>query len=142
MTRFFDASAIVAAYARQLNTTRARALPGGRDVAVSRLSEVETVSALACLARERKLSDADRDVAISAFLKDVAGWYVVELTPDVTARARELLLRHPVRASDAVQLASALVIQSRDTGQLRAFVAYDERLASASRREHLTVIDS
>lgn len=112
---------------------------GGR-VAVSRLAEVEVVSALARLAREVSLPNARRDAGISAFLVDFVEWETIEVVPEVTAQARDLLLTHVLRASDAVQLASALMVQSRLAGALDGFVCFDRRLANAARREHLTVI--
>jgi hypothetical protein len=59
----------------------------------------------------------------------------------VTARARGLLVAHVLRASDAIQLASVLLVQSRLAGALDGFVAFDRRLVDAARRENLTVID-
>ncbi|MGH7627461.1 MAG: type II toxin-antitoxin system VapC family toxin [Gemmatimonadaceae bacterium] len=139
MTRFFDSSAIVTAYGHRPDGARVRQLMGGR-VAVSRLAEVEVVSALARLAREVSLPNARRDAGISAFLVDFVEWETIEVVPEVTAQARDLLLTHVLRASDAVQLASALMVQSRLAGALDGFVCFDRRLANAARREHLTVI--
>jgi predicted nucleic acid-binding protein len=141
VSRYFDTSAIVAAYTRQKNTGRSRELLGEAGVAVSRLSEVETVSALARLARDLNVPDTERDAGIAAFLDDYASWYIVEVSPNVTARARELLVRHSLKASDAIQLASALLIDSRSAPRLDAFVVYDRRLAHAARAERLTVMD-
>lgn len=140
MTRFFDASVIVASYARQTNTALSRKLLGEPEVAVSRLSEVETISALARLARELGTSNEDRDAGIAAFLEDYAGWYIVEVTTNITERARGLLLRHALRAGDAIQLASALMVHMQ-APRGAPFVSYDRRLADAARRERLTVID-
>lgn len=139
MTRFFDASAIVTAYADEANTARTRALLSEGGVAVSRLTEVETVSAMARLWRESSISEASRDDAIAAFLADLAGWDLVEIVPEVTARARELIVRHPLRAADALQLASALVLQSHLGERLDGFVAFDKRLIEAARAERLEV---
>jgi predicted nucleic acid-binding protein len=140
VTHFFDSSAIAAAYGSQPNGARARHLLQGR-VLVSRLAEVEVVSALARLAREISLPNALRDAGISEFLLDLANWEIVEGAPDVTARARGLLVAHVLRASDAIQLASVLLVQSRLAGALDGFVAFDRRLVDAARRENLTVID-
>lgn len=139
MTRFFDSSAIVTAYGHQPNGARVRQLMDGR-VAVSRLAEVEVVSALARMAREISLPNARRDAGIAAFLVDFAEWETIEVAPEVTARARDLLVTYVLRASDAVQLASALIVQSRLAGALDGFVCFDRRLADAARREHLIVI--
>jgi len=137
---FFDSSAIVAAYARQANGPPVRDMLRGH-VGVSRLTEVEVVSALSRLAKEISLPDGIRDATILAFLADFSEWEVVEIVPEVTARARKLLLRHALRASDAIQLASALIVQARLAGALDSFVVCDRRLVQAARLENLTVIE-
>ena len=80
------------------------------DVVVARLSDVEVVSAFARLTRERAMSATQRDRAVSAFIADLAAWTVVEMNSEVTRAARRLLLRHTLRAGDAIQLGSALVL--------------------------------
>lgn len=141
MTHFLDSSAVVGAYAREAGP-RSVSYNLGDAPAVSRLAELEIVSSLARLSREYSLSSARRDAAIEAFIADLAHWIVVEITPEVTARARELLLRHALRASDALQLASALVVHERLPDGLEAFVTFDKRLADAARRERMVVIDN
>jgi hypothetical protein len=137
--RFFDASAVVAAYLDEADRARARRLLGRRDVVVSRLTEVEAASAFSRLVRETVLTTARRDAAMAVFLDDLAGWEIVEVTPEVTARARTLLVLHLLRAGDAIQLASALLVQERAAQPLEEFVAFDRRLLDAARAEHLTV---
>ena len=112
------------------------------DVAVSRLSEIEVVSAFARLRRENAISLAQRDRASAAFVADLSAWYVVELDPDVAATSRRLLLQHSLRGGDAIQLASALRLQAGIRQPLEALVAYDARLVQAARSEQLTVIGS
>ncbi len=137
--RYFDASALVKRYVRERGTTRVRALLSG-TVAVSRLSEVEVVSAFARLAREHAISVAQRDRAAKAFVADIEAWYTVELTPDVAATARGLLLRHQLRAGDAIQLAAALVLQQGLGESLEMFVAADHHLVQAAEAEGLSPV--
>jgi predicted nucleic acid-binding protein len=110
-------------------------------VAVSRLAEVEIVSGLVRLTREDALTTTTRDAAITSFLQDLDGWDVVEITREVTARAREALLLHRLRASDAIQLASGLVLQSRIGQPLEMFVTLDTRLAGAAKAERFNVTE-
>jgi hypothetical protein len=56
------------------------------------------------------------------------------LIPEITIDARALLLRHPLRASDAIQLASCLYLR-RELNQPVPFVAFDQRLLEAARGE-------
>lgn len=136
--RFFDASALVKRYVREQGSTQVRRKLADGDVVVARLSDVEVVSAFARLTRERAMSASQRDRAVSAFTTDLAAWTVVEMTSEVTRAARRLLLRHPLRAGDAIQLGSALVLQE-SVGTLDSFVAYDARLLDAARTEGLRV---
>jgi hypothetical protein len=64
---------------------------------------------------------------------------LVELSRGVVLRARALLLRHPLRSGDAIQLASALFLQEA-LGEPVRFAAYDQRLLTAAAAEGLTVL--
>lgn len=138
MIRFLDSSAIVSAYEVGRGRIGRDVLLSGR-IAVSRLAEVETVSAFARTTREKSLTVTERDAAISVFLGDLGHWDVIELVPEVVAGARDLVIRHALKASDAIQLSSGLFFHSHVAG-LNAFVSYDRRLAEAARQEGLTVI--
>jgi predicted nucleic acid-binding protein len=137
--RFFDASALVKKYVRETDSARVRRLLRTGEVAVSRLSEVEVVSAFARLAHAEAISVAQRDRAAAAFVSDLLAWHVIELTPDVMATARRLLVQHQLRAGDAVQLSAALVLQVGLGEPLDAFVAYDQRILGVARAEQLAV---
>jgi predicted nucleic acid-binding protein len=90
-------------------------------------------------AREGAFTAEERDRALAALTDDFAALVVVELTPEITADARALLLRHRLRAGDAVQLASCLFLQ-RELGEPLPFVAFDDRLVEAAHDEGLTVV--
>jgi len=108
-------------------------------VATSRLSEVEVASALARLAREGAMSVADRDRALERLTEDFKSFWVVETTHDVVALARTLLVGHPLRAGDAVQLASCQYLR-RELSDSIAMVVFDERLRSAASANGIRVI--
>jgi predicted nucleic acid-binding protein len=107
--------------------------------ATARLSAVEVASALARRCREGAFSVAERDRALTALEDDLSALRVVELSRPVVAEARVLLVRHPLRADDAIQLASALLLR-RELAEPVTFAAYDDRLKSAARAEGLTVV--
>jgi predicted nucleic acid-binding protein len=134
--RYFDASALVKRYVREPGTARVTRLIASGAPATSRLSEVEVASAVGRRAREGAFSVTERDRALAALERDLAAILVVELTPDITARARALLLRHELRAGDAIQLASCLYLQEQ-FGEEVPFIAFDERLTGAARGEGL-----
>lgn len=137
--RFFDASALVKRYIRERDSARVRRLLRADGVAISRLSEAEVVSAFARLARDHAISVAQRDRAVAAFVTDLMAWHVVELTSDVMATAKWLLLQHALRSGDALQLAAALVLQEGLGQPLEEFVAYDHQVIGVARAERLAV---
>jgi uncharacterized protein len=139
--RYFDASALVKRYVDEPPAAEAawvRRLLGQGLPATSRFSQIEVASALARRCREGAISTADRDRAAAALAADFAALNVIELSPEVTALAGRLLARHPLRAGDAVQLASALLLARRASGRVE-WVACDQRLAEAAAREGLRV---
>ena len=138
MTRYFDASALVKRYVREAGSTSVRRLLASGTAATSRLSEVEISSAIVRRAREAAFSREQRDRMLTALQHDLPALAIVELIPEVTAGARALLLRHPLRAGDAVQLASCLYLQ-RQLARPVPFVAFDGRLVTAARAERLPV---
>ncbi len=140
MTGFFDASAIVGAYIQQEESAALRRMMVDYRIIVSRLSEVEVVSAFSRLRREEAITGPQCDRVTDAFLVDFGGWVVVEVTSSVTATARGLLRRHPLRAGDALQLASALTLDGRLGRASNPFVAGDRRLLDAAGAEGLPVI--
>lgn len=136
--RYFDASALAKRYVREKGSLKVRRLLASDLPATSRLSAVEIASALMRRSREGAFSDTARDRACAALDADMPAMLVVELTAEVVARARELLRRHPLRASDAIQLASYLYLQE-ELGEQMLFVVFDDRLAAAARAEGATV---
>jgi len=134
--RYFDASALMKRYVREKGSMKVRRLISSDTPATSRLSEVEVASALERRAREGAFSAAERDRALAALDTDLPAIVVVELTPEITAKARTLLRRHSLRAGDAIQLASCLYLQEQ-LGEAIAMVAFDDRLTAAARREGL-----
>ncbi len=126
-------------YVREPGAVAVRRWLQAGPAAASRLSEVEVASALVRRAREGAFTAAERDRALASLTHDFAALLIVELTREITADAQALLLRHPLRAGDAVQLAGGLFLQ-REMGQPLPFVAFDDRLVEAARREGLTVV--
>lgn len=126
-------------YVRERDAVSVRRLLKADAGATSRLSEVEVASALVRRSHEGAFTVEERDRALTSLADDVATLIIVEFTPEIAAAARALLPRHRLRAGDAVQLASCLYLQ-REMNQPLPFVAFDDRLAEAARREGLTVV--
>ncbi|HRC87783.1 MAG TPA: type II toxin-antitoxin system VapC family toxin [Thermoanaerobaculia bacterium] len=136
---FYDASALVKLYVEEWDSGALREFFPTCLAAMSRLSFVEIASALGRLCREGALPLAERNEILDTLALDSQSFYILEFTESVTTRARALLARHPLRAGDAIQLASCLLLQERVETPLR-FVAYDARLRAAAEAEGLTTV--
>ncbi|HXO20637.1 MAG TPA: type II toxin-antitoxin system VapC family toxin [Thermoanaerobaculia bacterium] len=144
MIRYFDASALVKRYVEEPHGEAVRELldaPAGTVPATSRLSEVEIASALVRRWREGDLSEPELDRALTSLNDDFTALTVVELVPEITALARRLLLAHPLRAGDAIQLASSAFLQKK-VGRPIEFLAFDGRLNAAAAKEGLRAAPS
>jgi uncharacterized protein len=136
---FLDSSALVKRYVDEPGTTDIAALfRGKRDLAASRLAAVEVPSALARRAREGDLATADARRNARQMATDLASFRLVELRPLVVDLGAALTWRHPLRAYDAVQLASALRLKSA-TGLAVTFWCADKVLRDAARAEGLRI---
>lgn len=136
--RFFDASALAKLYVQEPESSAIRLRVKSDVAATSRLSEVEVASAIANRVRAAAMPEVDRDRALATLTDDLAVMLIVELTGEVTRRARSLLQRQPIRAGDAIQLASCLDLQDR-LGQPVEMVSFDKRLNEAAVAEGLSL---
>jgi predicted nucleic acid-binding protein len=145
---FFDTSAIVKRYIREIGSPWVLQMivrqPTVR-VVLSRITWVEVLSALSRLQRESAIREADLSREVRAFRQHFRTEYeIAEFDRAVSILASELVRRHPLRAYDAVQLASALRLQKtyRSTeGAHLTFVSADQRLVSVAINEGLTVVN-
>jgi predicted nucleic acid-binding protein len=100
--------------------------------ATSRISYVECSAAFARGWRERRLSQR-RFAALRAALDE--GWrdlVIVELDEELAGLAGRLTRSHPLRAGDAIHLASALSLAADDPAAL-TLATWDQRLWHAAR---------
>ena len=141
---FLDSSALVKRYVAEIGSTWIRALtaPDARNpLIIARITWVEVLSALARRQREGSLTSGDVAQAIQAFRYDMNTQYQVsELDPPLAEAAGELVTQHPLRAYDAVQLASALRVQSdlvRTEAPALTFLTADNRLVAVAQAEGL-----
>jgi len=123
-------------YVREAGSEAVQAWLGRGAPATSRLSEVEVASALVRRWREGAFDKRGRDRALDALRRDFERLSVVEIGPLVTARAVSLLERHAIRAGDALQLASCMLLRDSSKSAV-TFAAFDDRLNQAARAEGL-----
>lgn len=137
---FWDSSALIPLFVAEPVSQDARAL-FARDssIAAAWTTPLECVSALSRRRRERTLSEPDF-VKAMAFLRGFAmSWHRVEPSADLLQAAERIILAHPVRSADAIQLASAVVASGSEAAPLK-FVSFDARLRNVAIAEGLTVL--
>lgn len=141
MTEFLDSSALVKLYVPEEFAESVHALDGPLLCCV--LAHVEVPAAFWRQSRTGAISSADAALLSTAFAYDASGssdapnrLHTVDLGPRCVELAAELVARHPLRAYDAVQLATALVARSFDP-TIDTFVTFDHTLGRAARDEGL-----
>ncbi|KQS98825.1 type II toxin-antitoxin system VapC family toxin [Cellulomonas sp. Leaf395] len=134
---YLDTSALVKLCVAEGGSALVAALWDGADLVVtSRLANAEVRAVLAGGRRAGRLDEVTAAEALAAWERLWPGLHVLELRESVTASAAVLVGRHPLRAADALHLASALELRSPDL----VVAAWDEHLAAAARAEGLLVV--
>jgi hypothetical protein len=145
MTHFFlDSSALIKRYVAEAGTDWLRTITApdaGNTLIMARITSVEVISGVSRRKREGLMSPRTAQ-AIKWVLNRHAKreYMVVELSAAVVERAQDLLENHPLRAYDAIQLASAMLSNTRlVAGELAPliFVSADARLLEAATSEGL-----
>lgn len=131
---FWDTSAIVPLLvAEERSAQVARLLRAEPELVVWWGTPVECLSAIARRERE-DMGRASADSARAVLAALATAWTEMLASSEVREHAGRLLLRHPLRAADALQLGAALTwAEGRPSGH--RFATLDERLREAARRE-------
>ena len=143
MIAFADSSAIVKLYADELGFGDVRAID---ELVISALTRVEIPSAFWHKCRMGELAESTAAGLIATFEDDYFGtesapprFAAVDIGPSVLDGAARLLRVHGLRAYDAVQLATAIVVADAVSG-CRTIVTYDKDLYRAAAAEGLDVV--
>lgn len=137
--RFWDTSAVAPLLLREPATERVVSLlAGDPDMTIWWATPVECASAIARRRREGDLDQAGERDTLAALDTLSTGWSEIQATDAVRIRAQRLLALHPLRAADALQLASALE-WCEDSPARREFVCLDNRLREAAYGEGFTL---
>ncbi len=114
-TYFTDSSALVKRYISENGSPWVRNIANpvsGNSLIIAQITWVEVISAVARRQREGTISISDVNKLITDFRTDFNTQYqVITLDKIITDLAGELILQYPLKAYDAVQLASAIEIQ-------------------------------
>lgn len=138
--KFWDASAIIPLCLRQPHTPLLRKFTEG-DSAITAwwTTPVECWSAFARLRRDGILTRSGEQQARQILTRLAAEWTEIEPSKEVREHAARVLLLHPLRAADSLQLAAALVwADGRPTDH--GFLCLDQRLRDAAGREGFSVL--
>ncbi len=138
---YFDTSALVKNYITETGSHWVQsALRSDQTVVLtSSLTSIEGVCAFARRLREKLLSEDDLTQLCALFRYDFLHRYSVLVVDHlVLNKAQQLALLHPLRAYDAVHLATASLVQQRLTRAGEpplVFVCADERLLAFAQAE-------
>ncbi|MCH7857076.1 MAG: type II toxin-antitoxin system VapC family toxin [Gemmatimonadetes bacterium] len=138
---FWDTSAVIPLIIDEPNTEPLRAV-WERDsgMVVWWGTSVECASALARVGRDGIISARQVDVARDLLQTLASSWTEVLPTDGVREHAGRLLLRHPLRAADALQIGAAMIwADDRPTGH--PFCTLGARLADVARLEGFRAVD-
>lgn len=138
--KFWDSSALVPLTIPEPGSPRVEDLLAcDPDIAVWWGAPVECVGALIRVKRSGRLADSSlrRAKALLDFFMSHA--FEIHPADGVRDHARRLLAAHPLRASDALQLAAAIVWREEE-GRGESFVCLDDRLRAAATLEGFRVL--
>ena len=138
--KFWDSSSIIPLCLREKTSEAIKGLmKDDEDIVVWWTTRIECLSALSRRQREGVLPSGDEVKARTVLSALAATWSEVQPTETVRLRAERLLSIHPLRAADALQLASAL-IWAQETPRGLDFVCLDQNLREAALKEGFSVL--
>lgn len=133
---YFDSSALVKLVLDEVGSDLTATLWNGCDAALSsRLAYPEVCAALASAGRNHDLTEAEATDTIGAWETFWVSMRPVELSGLVEQSAGALAARHGLHGADAVHLASALALGTRDL----TVAVWDRRLHSGALAAGLAV---
>ncbi len=143
---FFDSSGIVKGYANEMGTNWVRSItnPDANNIIIiSKITVVEVLAALAKKLRLEEIGQSEYETVIADFERDCLTHYIrVEVNDEVINSAKSLVTRRVLRAYDAIQLASAIILnKDRKRAKLDplVFISADDHLNTAAEQEGLKV---
>ncbi|MCY4133234.1 MAG: type II toxin-antitoxin system VapC family toxin [Nitrospira sp.] len=135
---YFDTSALIKLFILEKGSEDAQRLSHDHvPVATATIAYPEMYSGFNRRKREGYLSGQQYTRLTRRFEEHWTTYIRIELTREILAVAKILLERHPLRAYDAIHLASAISLQ-KGTQEPLQFAAADSRLLNASSAEQLT----
>ncbi len=142
---FFDSSGLVKHYIDERGSNWVQETLSTREtvVAITEIGIVEVVAAFAKRERMKEITLSEYNFVRRVFLRNVDQYRVISVSREVINRAVALTDRHPLRAYDAVQLATALqMAKALEVEDLSlTFVSADDQLCAAAEQEDLAIVN-
>jgi hypothetical protein len=145
-TYFLDSSALIKRHITETGTTWIRSIvaPSAQNtIIIAQVTQAEVVSG--AMRRKREAAISDRTARAIRLLLDrqvIREYQVIRLSNQIMQRSENLLEIHPLRAYDAIQLASALesnnLLLTMGLTPL-VFISADIRLLTASTAEGMNI---
>ncbi len=135
MIHYLDTSALAKRYVHEPGSDSVRAVCRRGRIVVARITFAELLAAIARACRDGVITEPQRGTLFARIDEDFADFTIIEIRPALLREVPGLVVRHPLRGYDAVQLAAALAVRAQ--GGSTQFWSADAQLANAARAEGL-----
>jgi uncharacterized protein len=129
---YFDTSALIKRYVNEAGRLEVVKLLRKNACVVSAVLPIEVRSALRRRVTDGTLEKDRLPAILKRFTADRAFWTVIEVSREVLAAAETLSAAHPLRALDAIHVASAQLFATRIGSSAFSFVSADTRQITAA----------
>jgi uncharacterized protein len=129
---YFDTSALIKRYVDEPGRREVSQLLRQGHCVVSAVLPVEVHSALRRRAAERTVNDSQVAAILKRFTAGRPFWTVIEVSREVLEAAESLCATQPLRALDAIHVASAQLFSGRVGSSAFTFVSADVRQTVAT----------
>lgn len=129
---YFDTSALIKRYVNEAGRREVMQLLRKNLCVVSAVLPVEVRSALRRRAAEGTLDQTHVRTILTRFTADRPFWTFIEVSREVLAAAETFSTAHPLRALDAIHVASAQLFAARIGSTAFTFVSADIRQITAA----------
>ena len=143
-TYYLDTSALVKLYLPESGSERVRRIYHSSkpyELAILSITQVELRSALRRRERSGSIESGSVERVLARFATDLESVFTtLPITDPILNLACSIVDRHPVRASDALQLAGCIFLQE-SVSPSPVFVCTDRQLLRAARAEGLSCLN-
>lgn len=129
---YFDTSALIKRYIDEPGRREVLKLLRQYDCVASAVLPVEVRAAVRRRGSEGTLDEEEIPAILKRLAADRAFWALVEVSREVLGAAETLAAMHPLRALDAIHVASAQLFAARVPPPAPLFVSADDRQTTAA----------